>query len=92
LRWRNKAGQHSKHNPKQQKEKQQMNTQTPDKRTLYKTAQATIGCAHFKKDDFVSVEYYGIGSGGVHYFSCWIPSNNAGVAVYPEHHLTRFGL
>lgn len=71
-----------------------MNTtnQSVDKRTQYKTARARIACAHFGKDDFVSVEYFGIGSEGVHYFSCWIPNNNSGVAVYPQHHLTDFVL
>ncbi len=62
------------------------------KRTMYRTAQATIGCAHFKANDFVSVEYFGQNNEGIHYFSCWQPNRNSGVAVYPEHHLTKFCL
>jgi hypothetical protein len=67
---------------------------TPDKRILYKTAQALIGCAYFKKGDFVAVNYYGRGYSGEnsgHYFLC-NAANDERQACYPEHHLTRFCL
>ncbi len=61
--------------------------ETRDKRYLYRTAKALIGCAYFKAGEIVGVQYYGRGAEGKHYFLC------AGQEVcYPEHHLSEFCL
>lgn len=56
------------------------------KQALYKTAQAVIGCAHFKAGDFVRVElmYPEAASRTPRWYMC------NGVVAYPEHHLCRF--
>ena len=61
-------------------------TEVKDKRHYYKTAKALIGCANFKKGDFVSVKYADQYQFGTH----WYEVN--GSTMYPEHHLTEFVL
>jgi hypothetical protein len=59
----------------------------------YTTAQATIGCVHFAKDEFVAVTY-DAQRDGVHWFL--VTANERGPlespVAYPAHHLTRFTL
>ena len=64
------------------------------KAILYKTAFATIGCAHFSAGECVSVEHDWVDSNGVKWFTIRRSERGElpyGVA-YPEHHLTRFCL
>lgn len=62
------------------------------KAPFYKTARATIGCAHFKAGDIVSVRYWHTNT--AHWFI--IEKSEHGLlpnpVVYPHHHLTDFVL
>ncbi len=64
------------------------------KQSLYKTAQATIGCAKFPAGVFVSVKYSHSTDNGTAWFE--IHSTQDGIldspVIYPEHHLTSFCL
>lgn len=67
---------------------------TPEKAKLYKTAIATIGCAHFPKGAIVSVKYDWTATNGVNWYV--IRKTEKGDlpydVAYPEHHLTGFVL
>jgi hypothetical protein len=65
------------------------------KASMYKTAVATIACAHFKAGDVVSITYDGTrDSDGTRWFT--ITQSQHGPlpypVAYPEHHLTNFVL
>jgi hypothetical protein len=62
-----------------------MNTDTPRKAQLFKTARATIGCRAFKAGDIVSIKWFHRGSYD------WYLVNGDEIA-YPEIHLTDFVL
>jgi hypothetical protein len=61
---------------------------TDAKRSIYTSAQANIGCAHFKSGAFVGVRYIGAGWNGTHWYSVLV--DGVEVCQYPEHHLERF--
>ena len=65
-----------------------------EKRSLYKTAIATIGCALFPAGEIVSVEWKGPNDNGTHWYL--IAAAGSGPlpypVLYPEHHLTSFVL
>lgn len=59
---------------------------TKERAAMYCTAIATFPCYYFNEGDYVSVKYEFTASNGVHWFLC----NDK--VMYPDHHLTRFGL
>lgn len=63
------------------------------KEKLYRTAQATIPCAHFKAGEFVSVKFDGR-HGGQNWYLINRTQNGPleHLVAYPEHHLTAFCL
>lgn len=67
---------------------------TPEKAKLYKTAKATIACAHFPKGAVVSVQYDWTDEIGDNWYL--IKRTEKGDlpydVAYPEHHLTEFCL
>ena len=69
-------------------------TMSEVKAKLYKTAQATIGCAQFSKGEYVSVRFDWIDDGGTKWFT--IDRSERGslpyAVAYPEHHLTAYCL
>jgi hypothetical protein len=64
------------------------------KRELYVTGKATIACAHFAADDYVSVNYYGQDQSGTHWYEITTTQNGSldHPVMYPEHHLTELCL
>lgn len=62
------------------------NIMTKERAVMYCTAIANIACYHFQAGDYVSVKYDFTDDNGVHWFLC----NDK--VMYPDHHLTRFGL
>lgn len=67
----------------------------PCKESLYKTAKATISCAHFKEGEYVSLQYMGRhGLHGEHWYL--INRSEKGPlsveVAYPAKHLTDFCL
>jgi hypothetical protein len=60
---------------------------------LYRTARATISCAHFKKGDIVSVKYDGKND-GIDWFNIEASENGPlpHIVCYPKHHLTDFSV
>lgn len=65
------------------------------KRPLYRTAKATIGCAHFTAGEFVAIQYDGQRAiNGIHWYL--VTRSERGPidqrVAYPEHHLTDFCL
>lgn len=74
--------------------KTQVASELPLKETYYKTARATVSCAHFKAGDIVSVKFAGIGGNGVAWYNIDRTQHGAldQVVAYPEHHLAEFCL
>lgn len=62
---------------------------TPDKRTLYRTARATVACAIFKVGDYLTVEYHRSENGTDWYKVTSITGEST---WYPGHHLAEFVL
>ncbi len=63
---------------------------SPDKRTLYRTAKATIACAYFAAGDYVGVAYQRTDANNVDWYE--VTSIGRDVTWYPSHHLTDFCL
>jgi hypothetical protein len=64
-----------------------------DKRTLYRTARATIGCAKFNAGEFVSVQFSHYGHTANWYLVTGTESGLLADPVpYPEHFLSNFCL
>jgi hypothetical protein len=65
----------------------------PRKETLYKTAKAVIGCAHFSAGEYVAIKYFNT-QAGVDYFEVTAGENGklADSVYYPAGHLTDFVL
>jgi hypothetical protein len=63
------------------------------KQELYKTAKATIGCALFPADTFVSVKFSHTAN-GVDWYEIRRTESGPlnGFVMYPAHHLTNFVL
>jgi hypothetical protein len=64
------------------------------KRTLYRTAQAKIGCASFREKEFVAVTFDHVSNSGVAWYRVTRTERGEldSPVMYPEHHLTRFSL
>lgn len=71
-----------------------MQAELNSKAKLYKTAYATVSCAHFKAGDCVSVQYSSTDYKGTKWFL--IHKTEHGKlpypVAYPEHHLNNFCL
>ncbi len=67
-----------------------MQEEPADKRTLYKTARATIACAYFKVGDYVSVQFNRLDENGMAWYQ--VSKDNVLSTFYPENHLTNFCL
>lgn len=59
------------------------------KAPMYRTATATIACAHFKAGDIVGVQFHRVDEKGCAWFEVTKGDNKT---WYPEHHLTHFVL
>ena len=67
-------------------------SETSRKAPFWKTAYATIGCAHFAAGDCVAVRYMHTSEKGTDWYA--IDKSEHGYlsqqVAYPHHHLTRF--